>query len=331
MTEKSLFWYTDGFTGDIGDGAAPYTQEEFREFNAAWATGKAANQGVLYGVDGGLAVSGSSSPLSVATGWSFVNGFPHFIKTAASSLVVSTPSVGDTGGRVVLRANFTAATVRSTIILSADGNSAIPALTQSAGTVWDIPLATFVIDTSGNIWTDSGKSVAGVTDVIEYAKTPLATVPRTRRFMVRPASAYNFTDALEITYGNNPYLILPDGKTSIVKTIVPVPNDYAGDLVVYALLAPGLTGTQHVSFGLTTKVLSVGDGLVLPALVTVDTEFNTISSSELTLVEANSYSGTPAAGDFVVLHSGRSGADGADTMTANLILFGFIIEYTADS
>lgn len=176
MTEKSLFWYTDGFVGDIGDGAAPYTQEEFRAFNAAWAAGGVDNQGILYNAGGALAVSGSSSPLSVADGWAFANGFPHFIKTTPVSLTVITPGAGDTGGRVVLRVNFTAQTVRATVVLNTDGNSAIPSLTQSAGVTWDIPLATFVVDTSGNIWTDSGKSVAGVTDAREYAVSPLSNI-----------------------------------------------------------------------------------------------------------------------------------------------------------
>lgn len=163
MAEKSLFWYTNGFTGDTGDGAAPYTQEEFRLFNHAWAAHNQANAGVFPNVLNSLGVSGIASPLAMGTGRAIVYGFPYW-NDASLNLAVTTPSVGDTGGRVVLRAVWSSQTVRAVVVLNTDGNNAIPALTQTDGTLWEIPLATFVIDTSGNIWTDSGKSVAGVTD-----------------------------------------------------------------------------------------------------------------------------------------------------------------------
>lgn len=169
MTEKALFFYTNGFTGDVGDGAAPYTQEEFRGYNDNWA-----GEGVVKDTAGALAVSGSSSPLSVAAGRAFVNGFPYY-NSATLNPTVATPSAGDTGGRVVLRADWTAQTVRVVVLLSTDGVSTIPSLTQSSGVTYEISLATFVIDTSGNIWTDSGKGTAGVTDTRVFAITNLMT------------------------------------------------------------------------------------------------------------------------------------------------------------
>lgn len=57
--------------------------------------------------------------------------------------------------------------------MNSDGLNTIPTLTQTDGTTWEIPLASFVIDTSGNIWQTSAKSVAGVTDERDYAATTL--------------------------------------------------------------------------------------------------------------------------------------------------------------
>ena len=189
MTQKALFFYTDGFTGDVNDGAAPYTEAEFRDYNRAVLTGNEADAGVLAGVDNELAVSGATSPLAVATGRAQVYGF-HYFNDAAVAPTVTTPAVGDTGGRVVIRCNLTAANnpplesqARVLVILNTDGNAAIPAMTQTADTTWDIPLATFVIDTSGDIWTDSSKTVAGVTDARVFAISPLAGMVKLRTFV----------------------------------------------------------------------------------------------------------------------------------------------------
>lgn len=182
MSEKSLYWFTDGFTGSVGDGAAPYTQEEQRLYDHALLAANEAAGGVWSEILNELAVSGAASPLAVATGRASVYGFPYW-NDASLNLAVTTPGIGDTGGRIVLRANWTAQTVRALVVLNTDGNASIPALTQVANTTWDIPLATFVIDTSGDIWTDSSKTVAGVTDARVFAISPLAGMVKLREFV----------------------------------------------------------------------------------------------------------------------------------------------------
>jgi hypothetical protein len=98
----------------------------------------------------GLAVSGTSSPMTLATGSACVYGFFYHC-TVAGDVTKATPSVGTTGFRVVLRAGWTAQTVRVAVVSSADGVSTIPAVTQSAGTTWEISLATGTITTGGVI------------------------------------------------------------------------------------------------------------------------------------------------------------------------------------
>lgn len=196
MTEKTLFLFTNGFTGDTGDGASAYTEEEYRAYNHAAFAGEVANAGVLSGVLNELAVSGSTSPLSVATGRAILYGFHYQNLSSAVSLSVTTPSVGDTGGRVVVRVNLTNAntppaenTGRVRVIMNTDGTAAIPSMIQTAATTWDIPLATFVIDTSGDIWTDSSKTVAGVSDARQFAISPLAGMVRLRHTLLAGTAA----------------------------------------------------------------------------------------------------------------------------------------------
>lgn len=160
MTEKSQFWYTDGFTGATGDGAAPYTQEEFRAYNGALL-----GEGVVVGAGNELAVSGTASPLAVATGRAQVAGF-HYWSDAAEDLAVTTPSTGTTGGRVVLRADWAAATIRLAVKTSADGVATIPTLTTTPGVTYEISLASFTITTGG---------VITVTDTRTWAASALAS------------------------------------------------------------------------------------------------------------------------------------------------------------
>jgi hypothetical protein len=177
MSEMSLLWET---TSGVGDGVAPYTQAQANEFFRDFTIDALATMGVLSGKDNELAVSGAASPLSVATGKAIVYGFRYW-NDAALNVAVPTPVVGDTGGRIVLRADWGANTVRAAVKLSADGNPAIPALTQVAGTTWEISLCSFVIATTGIIYTTSAKTTTGVTDTRSFALSPLASMVRLRQ------------------------------------------------------------------------------------------------------------------------------------------------------
>lgn len=165
MAEFSMLWETQR---GVGDGEYTYDQLEANNFYSALFTRTPVTQGVMKGILNELEVSGSTSPLAVATGYGFCHNFMYWADSIQNE-TVTTPTVGDTGGRIILRANWALNEVRSTALLNTDGNNAIPALTQTAGTTWEIGLASFVIDTSGNIWTDSGKGTAGVTDTRNWA------------------------------------------------------------------------------------------------------------------------------------------------------------------
>lgn len=147
MAEQSQFWSTNG-TGDGASGG--YNQQRWYDFlRKIFTTDQSATEGVLLGESNELAVSGTSSPLSVATGSAIVYGF-FYENTAALSLTVTTPAA-TTGGRVVLEADWTAQTVRGKVVLNTSGVTTPPALTQSAGSTYQISLATFTITAGGAI------------------------------------------------------------------------------------------------------------------------------------------------------------------------------------
>lgn len=152
LAESSILWTT----GTTGDGATTYTEAQSTSFWGDWLTPNAtitnpnASQGVLAGVGGELAVTGASSPVSVAAGGAIVEGYPYR-STAAVSVAIPTPAASTRIDRIVLRVSHsTTRTVRVTRIAGTEGAGA-PSLTQTAGTTWDIPLAQASITTGGVI------------------------------------------------------------------------------------------------------------------------------------------------------------------------------------
>ncbi|MCB9135152.1 MAG: hypothetical protein H6636_06985 [Anaerolineales bacterium] len=158
MTQKSWPWDTNPPTGGPGDGSAGLNEATSREFLALYfGVQDPTVEGVVKGLTlGELAVGGSASPLEVDAGAAICYGL--YISDVKENLTVVTPSLGITGGRVVLQTYWAGtggalleARTRLAVKLNADGVAAIPALTQTPGTTWEISLATFTITTGGVI------------------------------------------------------------------------------------------------------------------------------------------------------------------------------------
>lgn len=309
--EKSLFWYTNGFTGDTGDGAAPYTQEEFRLFNHAWMAKNQADVGVFPGALNELAVSGSASPLSVATGRASVYGFQYWADSAVS-LSVSTPGVGTTGGRVVLRADWTAQTVRAAVILNTDGVATIPSMTQSAGSVWDIPLATFTITTGG---------VIALTDAREW----ILTGSLAKTFFVPCTGVENVTDGTTYdSYELGPEMT--DAKQTYARGNFIVPSDFSSDMSISAVVYPSATGNvyarNNVYYGAIGEAWNnhTDSNGSHAAVGVTQYEREEILSLSLSSV---------AVGDHVLLEFDRNATSALDTINTDLSVLGWLVTYTA--
>jgi hypothetical protein len=157
MVERSWPWST---VAGLGDGTAELNEALSREFlSLFFGVQNPAVEGVCKGLSiGELLVSGIASPLSVDPGAGICYGL--YTNDAIKTLAVTTPSINTTGGRVVLQTNWAGtggagleARTRLAVKMSADGNPAIPGLTQAFGTTWEISLATFTITTGAGVIT----------------------------------------------------------------------------------------------------------------------------------------------------------------------------------
>ncbi len=150
FSEFSMLWATNG-TGDGGAGG--YTQSDwFDLLKRLLISDNEASQGVLVGYKNELAVTAGSGNVQVDTGAAMVDGIPYR-NDGAGTVSIPTPGAGNSRiDRIVLRASWSAQTVRITRIAgTASGSPTAPALTQTANTTWDTPLAQVHITDGGVI------------------------------------------------------------------------------------------------------------------------------------------------------------------------------------
>ena len=220
MAERSNFWASTG----VGDGVALAANQFAEWLRAIYTSDKYATEGVLAGVGGQLAVTGTSSPISVGTGAAYVNGY-YYQSTSTGGSSISTPSTGTTGYRVVIRVSTTAQTVRLDLKASPDGTSSAPALQQDSQ-IWEISLATLTINTSG---------VITITDTRDYCHPSHALLYRrsgnsSTDFATAGGSSYN-PGAVRIQTGVNT-LVFDSDDDSDTKT-VNFPQSYSGKPLVF--------------------------------------------------------------------------------------------------
>lgn len=237
--EKSAFWTTNG-TGDGASGG--YTATEFYDFiRRLLITDQEATQGVLRGVLNELAVTGSSSPLSLASGCAIVHGL-YYENSAALNLTVTTPVVGTTGGRVNLKVDWTAQTVRAVVQLNTDGTATIPSLVQTAGSEWNLPLYTFTVTTAGVI------TLTDVRSFCQFANYLTATAfDEVAGLSVIGRSANTTGQSAAITAGTDAYVLRRSG-TSIGFGQVAT-GGIADDAVTNAKIADDAVDTDQLATG----------------------------------------------------------------------------------
>lgn len=156
MTQSSLFWDTLG-TGDGPSGG--YTEATWQDiWRKLLAGGADTVVNVMRDIGSELIVSGTVSPLAVASGAALVYGTLYF-NSASEPLAVTTPGA-TTGGHVILRVDWTAQTVRLIVVQNTSGVSAIPALVQVPGTTYEVRLATYQITSGGAITLTDARTMA---------------------------------------------------------------------------------------------------------------------------------------------------------------------------
>jgi hypothetical protein len=150
MTERSRPW--DGTT--TGDAAAEAPYDAGTEFAAimlaaVFTLKKYANKGGVVFETGTeyAATSPSANTLRIALGTGWAYGTWHQ-SDANVDFTIPTPGASTRVDRIVLRKSWSAQTVRLTKIPGVEGAGA-PAITQTAGTTWDVPIAQVSITTGG--------------------------------------------------------------------------------------------------------------------------------------------------------------------------------------
>lgn len=181
MTQRSLFW--DGAVGDAVAVGQTHLHDQFFR-SVLNGTG---DRGPIFNWRDELLVSGIASPVSIAAGGACVYGM-LYDSDAATSVSVSTPSSGFSRyDRVVLRRDWAVQTVRVARVAGVAGAiPAIPALTQTVGTIWEIPLATLLMDDAGGITTTDAREFCTYTtewaaNVVEAGMYAAGAVIATKR------------------------------------------------------------------------------------------------------------------------------------------------------
>ena len=146
MTQRSGFW--DGIIGDGG----PYAMADIHDWFFRMVLNGTGNRGPLKWWLNGLEVSGTSSPVSIATGAAIVYGL-FYESDAATTVNIPTPTAGlSRYDRVVLRRDWSVQTVRVARVAGvAAAAPAIPALTQAPGAIYEVPLGTILVDDAGTV------------------------------------------------------------------------------------------------------------------------------------------------------------------------------------
>lgn len=178
MTQRAFPFETDGSGDGPSSGYADTAEALFYRFFCQNTNAG----GVAPNVLNTLAVTGSSSPVSINTGQALVYGW-FYANDASTTLAIPTPSVSTRIDRVVLQLSWSAKTIRIARHAGVEGGAA-PSLTQTAGTTWEIPLYQASITTGGVITlTDEREYLAMLTT---YGVNPRTHISGTNGIVVDP-------------------------------------------------------------------------------------------------------------------------------------------------
>lgn len=170
MTEISRPWTGRTSQGALGDAGA-YSAAQWQQLYAHMIGEGAeqANRGVIRGVLEELEVVANSpadTTVIIEPGSALVQGI-FFLNNADKSVAIASNASGSTRiDIIVLEADYTAQTVRIDVVQGTPG-AGVPALTQSAGSIWQNPLAYLTL-ASG--YTSIPQSL--ITDWRNYANIP---------------------------------------------------------------------------------------------------------------------------------------------------------------
>ena len=362
MAEDSILWTTNG----TGDGEVTgYTQSELIRWMRQSFINDPTNEGVCKNWQNELEVAGVATPITVDTGAAYVYGFPYWNLIAAVNVAVPSPTVNTRIDYIVLRASWAAQTIRVTRIAGVEGGGA-PALVQTDGVTWDMPLATISTTIAGvitvtdareflhpNIEVEAGMFNADVagdglvlsggalavnvddatieidTDTLQIKTGGLDNTHlanRTRTLFIPATECYNSTD---VGYQNNTARgwEMIDAKFCECYGAFRCPADFASAGTLQAIFEPAANGNAYVY--LVGYYGADGEAYSTNANNTGWLTEAVTSGVNDQLTAALSLAAL-AADDYVLCKFIRDATNVADTISATLYFVGFLVSYTAD-
>ncbi len=355
MTEASFLWSAPA---GAGDGASSFTRTDWSNIMKVIAA-CFASEGVAAGYLNGLAGSTTgANNARIASGGAIVDGKPYYSNANVDVTIPSAAGGGNTRiDRVVLRADWSAQTVRVTRIAGIDAASpTAPTITQNTGVVYDVLLYKATVNTSGTVTmtdertfaipTSAVINTAAITDLavttakiaanaITAAKITAETITaneianRTRILSVTADNSYNSTDAVAIN-ATQSGINMSDNKLVNISGGFKVPSDYVagGTLTVSVIIQASGAGNVYSDFevfggaaGEATTTNQSANGYTAVAILNLKiTSHKTIDLAGLGV----------QAGDYVRCFFQRDAVNASDTVNALVNFLQFEVSYTAD-
>lgn len=333
----------------VGD-SGPYTADDWAKLLEVVFTGdQATTQGVLRHYLNELEVTNVGNIISINTGGGFCYG--RWLNNDASIDITATACAGveTRWDRVVLVQNATAAAYNTNLLLPAAYPAGVPRnscriaiLRGTCGSPGVLPaLLTgpnyYMVELAR--YQVTGGTVGTITDYRDYCNfsTEIGAGQienRTRQFWVPALIGWNYDTTATISLGHTgslvygPYITLPDDDDAVAEGRFFAPTDYASDMtvttVLVSLAAGNIYGQAGAEWGRCGQLISAGvtsTGLQVEAVLAGVTN-NCVG--ELTI-------GGLTTESVVLVNYRRKGANLLDTIGDAVFVFGFIVEYTADS
>lgn len=345
MTQKSFLWTTGG----AGDGASTYTRSEWKKIfeilaSCMYKEGVALN----YRSSFSGSVPGANT-FRVAPGGAIVDGKPLDSDANEDITIPSAVGGGNTRiDRIVLRADWTAQTVRVTRIAGTDAATpSAPTISSTSESVYDLLMYQVLVNTAGTVTLrederilsvlqadtiEAGMIADGAIDsaalIVDETITAAKIANRTRRVLVPGLmTVYDYTDPnVQLALGSGLYMA--DGADLDIYGYFAIPNDCAGSVVVKVVVVPqsnsgNIYALLSVDYGASGENYNNHTGSVsVGAVAVTGNKYNVIFSLSLS---------SAAAGDFLLMAFSRQGSNVSDTLNQALGFVGFLVEYTADS
>lgn len=212
MTERSRFW--DGTaTGDASESPYDAGTEFARVLMAISGSGEMANKGGVWSrsADAFAISNPSANTIRIGAGEALVYG-TWYENDADVDVNVPTPSVSTRYDYIVLRKSWSSQTVRITRIAGTEGAGAPPALVQTVGVTWDVPIMFLSITTGAVI------GMADVREVLGPASQPQQNLLTNGSMLICQRGAGPFTT--NSTYGTDRWLLnIGTGTLSVTQDL----------------------------------------------------------------------------------------------------------------